>query len=286
MQGQQLNVPSAISGCKELSSILQAADMEALHASRTQHLLTTGSSRGHPLFDSVGIGLEEAPMVFLQPQEEDEMLPAEGFDDEEDLLLHQMRPLVAAKGNEGRASGGSSSGSSDSGTGRGAASTDGSAELQQVASSRDSKQASDTDQAADGSTGGGGLADTNTQMHSTGGKPVPAKELSAAARSGFILAALSAAALLPPDVLQPSVQEELRLLQAAAQAGSVEAQLALADRWLIGRTLPKSCQMGVQYLHAAAASVAQRVEEVSWGVCCISCMCCRPLGCVWCMVTG
>jgi TPR repeat protein len=58
----------------------------------------------------------------------------------------------------------------------------------------------------------------------------------------FTLAALHASGLLP-EGKQVNV---LRLLRLSARSGSMEAQLALADRLLSGRGVPKRCWAGLR----------------------------------------
>ncbi|KAF8065893.1 HRD3A [Scenedesmus sp. PABB004] len=102
-------------------------------------------------------------------------------------------------------------------------------------------------------------------------------------RAGFILAALSASGLvaehLPPPppgagdrdgdgdgAAQPPAAErrELQWLEAAARVGYVEAQLALADRYLLGRGgVAPSCPKGLAWLKQAAAAVLAQAEKAS-----------------------
>jgi hypothetical protein len=57
--------------------------------------------------------------------------------------------------------------------------------------------------------------------------------------------------------------DPIALLRRAAAANSTEAQLALADRYLMGRGLEPSCREGLRHLKLAAARVAADVEKDS-----------------------
>lgn len=85
--------------------------------------------------------------------------------------------------------------------------------------------------------------------------------LSEQARAKFILAALSASAMIFKNVSH-NLTAEISWLQDAAALDNVEAQLALADRYLMGRGVDVSCSTGLYYLKKAAARIATNVQKV------------------------
>lgn len=88
--------------------------------------------------------------------------------------------------------------------------------------------------------------------------------LRAEARAAFLLAALGSAPQLigAGGPARAAGRGGAALLKFAAAANVTEAQLALADRHLMGRGLPPSCREGIRYLRLAAETVAAQVEEV------------------------
>jgi hypothetical protein len=117
-------------------------------------------------------------------------------------------------------------------------------------------------------TGGGAAGHSGSSTSSSGSitsdqgaGPVKQSGYEQAARSGFLLAALANTRLFP-ELLPSSSEQELQWLQVAAQAGSVDAQLALADRFMTGRGVEPDCEHGIYYLKLAAAQVVTQVEKV------------------------
>lgn len=84
-----------------------------------------------------------------------------------------------------------------------------------------------------------------------------------AGRALFLLTALRAAAVLPPDMLEPLPHSGSALvaLHRAAYAGSNEAALALADRFFTGRGVEPHCHLGLSFALRAAEAVSAEVES-------------------------
>jgi TPR repeat protein len=80
----------------------------------------------------------------------------------------------------------------------------------------------------------------------------------------FSLAALQDTGVLPPSLARRSSAEVLMRLHRAAQVGSTEAQLALADRLFKGLGMPSNCALALSYARQAAAQIAADVEKVCW----------------------
>ncbi|KAL6751318.1 hypothetical protein V8C86DRAFT_2781443 [Haematococcus lacustris] len=83
----------------------------------------------------------------------------------------------------------------------------------------------------------------------------------AASTAVFTLAALQAAGVLPPSVApQQSTQATMIELHRAAQAGSVEASLALSNRFYMGQGVSKSCKVALHYAFLATHTLLPEVE--------------------------
>jgi len=82
------------------------------------------------------------------------------------------------------------------------------------------------------------------------------EDLTARADALFLLAALSSSGLLSP-VVPLDDRAAVQALYYAARAGSPEAHLALADRYLHGRGIPKSCHEAVRRLEEQATALAE-----------------------------
>ena len=118
-------------------------------------------------------------------------------------------------------------------------------------------------------TGGSHSTSSSSSISGQAGAPMKQSEYGTAARSGFLLAALANTRLFP-ELLPSSSAQELQWLQVAAQAGNVDAQLALADRFMTGRGVEPDCEHGMFYLKLAAAQVVAQVEKVRGDGWCVS----------------
>ncbi|GIL59419.1 hypothetical protein Vafri_14097 [Volvox africanus] len=85
--------------------------------------------------------------------------------------------------------------------------------------------------------------------------------LHTAAAATFQLAALHSSGVMPPDVMPYDPMSAMLALHQAARAGSLEALMALADRYAQGIGTPASCSRGLQYGKLAAMYLVADVEK-------------------------
>ncbi|PRW60182.1 Hrd3 like [Chlorella sorokiniana] len=86
-------------------------------------------------------------------------------------------------------------------------------------------------------------------------------ELAPLADAAFTLAALASSGLAAPFGLPRNDTLAVECLRRAALAGGVDAQLALADRYLTGRGVPLQPDEGLRYAKAATPALMPELEE-------------------------
>ncbi|GLI60273.1 hypothetical protein VaNZ11_002364 [Volvox africanus] len=85
--------------------------------------------------------------------------------------------------------------------------------------------------------------------------------LHTAAAATFQLAALHSSGVVPPDIMPYDPRSAILALHQAARAGSLEALMALADRYAQGIGTPASCSRGLQFGKLAAMYLVTDVEK-------------------------
>lgn len=84
----------------------------------------------------------------------------------------------------------------------------------------------------------------------------------AASSALFTVAALQAVGVFPDD-LPRDTASTLVLLHKAAEGGSIEAHLALTDRFFMGRGVEQNCDLGLKYAKLAAELVSVDLEKTA-----------------------
>mmetsp|Transcript_11317 Transcript_11317/g.32104 ORF Transcript_11317/g.32104 Transcript_11317/m.32104 type:complete len:1034 (-) Transcript_11317:325-3426(-) len=87
-------------------------------------------------------------------------------------------------------------------------------------------------------------------------------KLAAPGDASFIVAAIMAAGIGAPTV-ELNDTKAVSLLHKSAMTGTLEAHMSLADRYFMGRGVPKNCLWGLNHAKAVADHAIQMTEETS-----------------------